>query len=157
MSVETVGGSPFVELGNNIPVYAEGQFLSDRAVVKGPTATVSIICWTSRAIARSTTSIPRWRCSTTRVTRSRRLAQAWKSPSWANGCLLPDPLNLILTMPIQAPGLVLSEVGFICALGGDHCSRGLHPFAQQPLNMSWWTMWRLTRSPAALTRCIVSQ
>ena len=28
---------------------------------------------------------------------------------------LPDPLNLILTTPIQAPSLVLSEVGFICA------------------------------------------
>lgn len=121
MSVESVGGTPFVELGDNIPVYAEGQFLSDRNVVKGPTATGYNYLLDLSGHSSGSDYIH------TPVAMFDNSGSSFPAIGPAGGggeegavlgqwLPLPDPLNLILTTPIQAPGLVLSEVGFICAL-----------------------------------------
>lgn len=121
MSVESVGGSPFVELGNDIPVYAEGQFLSDRTVVKGPTATgfnyLLDISGHSSGSDYIHTPVAMFDNSGDPFPAIGQSGGGGEEgPVLGQWLPLPDPLNLILNTPIQAPSLVLSEVGFICAL-----------------------------------------
>ncbi|MGF6211757.1 hypothetical protein [Comamonas sp. 4034] len=114
MSQESVGGTAYLELGNDIPAYAEGGFLSDRSIVKAPTATGFNYLL----------DLGDYHSSSEYIHTPVASFDASGSPFPAIGpdagqevgqwVPIPDPLNIIQNMPSQTSSLVLSEVGFIC-------------------------------------------
>ena len=108
MTRESVGGSLFVDLGNNIPTWTTGTYYQERSIVRPTTPDGYVYLletFTGYGAAQSSTE-PSWSMGggPTEAT-----IGGTPSGSWIP---LPDPL--VVTLGFGSKKLLLSEVGFIC-------------------------------------------
>ncbi len=108
MTRESVGGSLFVDLGNNIPTWVTNTYYSDRSIVRPTTPNGYVYLletFTVYGAAQSATE-PDWGFGGDVVEST---IGGTPSGSWIP---LPDPL--VVTLVFGGKKLLLSEVGFIC-------------------------------------------